>query len=135
MKTCLQFFTPVVLSVFLLANFNIFALAQESSPAPDNSWLNGQWAGIPPAGGELRMNLKVNGNKIEGDGVIQSGPRGGAYPTITGTVNGNKIVLETYFPEAPGTGKRTVRYRCVHKEEALQCQVGRKFQTTFSKIK
>ncbi len=136
MKSCSKSFVQLVLVVFLCFALKSFAFAQEPSPAPDYTWLNGQWAGTPLAGGELRMNLKVvNGNKIEGDGVIQSGPRAGGYPTITGTVSGNKVLLQTYFPEARGSKKPTVRYRCVFKEDVLQCQVGRKFQTTFKRIK
>lgn len=133
MKICRPSFIQVVLFLLLLVGLNTFALAQEQSPGADYTWLNGKWAGTPPAGGELQMDLKVvNGNKIQGDGFIPGGGRrSGGRPSITGTVDGNKVVLETYFPES----QRRVVYRCLFKEDVLQCSTGPKFHTTFSRLK
>src|SRR5574341_1429545 len=97
MKICQQSFTQIVLLLFLSVGLKTFALAQERSPSPDYSWLNGRWAGMPRGGGELQMDLKVvNDKKILGDGMIPRGGRRTAYRTITKTVDGNQVVLETF---------------------------------------
>jgi hypothetical protein len=65
-------------------------------PAEDNSWLNGKWSGVMRDGGSLDMTLNVNGDRVEGYGVIagRTPKHLGTRYTITGSVAGKKVTLD-----------------------------------------
>lgn len=99
----------------------------------DSSWLNGKWEGPPPLGGELTMTLAVEkGNEVEGSGFIRQGGRKPARPDVTGTVNGNSVSLETFFPDAFPQAR--VHYDCTLIAGDLQCRTKNGYKTTFKKI-
>src|SRR5713226_798505 len=86
--------------ILLLTVCSRFTFAA-SSEQVDTRWLNGKWEGRPPIGGELTMTLTVEkDNQVRGSAVIPEGGRRGAHPEVTGTVNGNRVTLETFFPSA-----------------------------------
>jgi hypothetical protein len=122
------FFVVLILVVFGALTF---AASEEQV---GNSWLNGKWEGRPPAGGELRMTLSVEkDNQIRGTAVIPGGRRRDAHPEVTGTVNGNRVTLDTFFPSA--FPQSVVHYDCTLTNDALQCRTKSGYKTTFNKVK
>ena len=118
--------------VLLLIVFGTVTFAASSEPV-DASWLNGKWAGRPPAGGELTMTLNVEkDNQIRGSAVIPEGGRRGAQPDVTGTVKGKRVTLETFFPGAFPQAR--VHYDCTATNDALQCRTKSGYKTTFKKV-
>jgi hypothetical protein len=131
MKISIQSLTGVIFSVLFLTVCSPFTLAA-SAEQVDNSWLNGKWEGQPPAGGELTMTLTVDkDNQVRGSGVIPLRGKS-AHPEVTGTVNGNHVVLETFFPSA--FPQSVVHYNCTLADNALQCRTKTGYKTSFRKL-
>lgn len=107
--------------------------AEDKPGNPKYGWVNGKWEGRPPAGGELQMTLRVEkDNQVRGTGLIPGGGKKGARPDVTGTVNGDRVRLETFFPGA--FPQRSVIYNCKFAEGALRCKTRGGYETTFKKI-
>ena len=114
----------------ILSSAFTFAASEEQL---GNSSLNGKWEGRPPLGGELEMTLTVEkDNQIRGTAVIPGGGKKGAHPQVTGTVNGNQVTLETFFPSA--MPQSLVHYDCTLANDALQCKTKSGYKTTFKKV-
>jgi hypothetical protein len=134
MKVSRQSFVCALLNIFLLVGYSSFAAGEDKPGNPAYNWLNGKWAGRPPAGGEMEMTLTVeNGNQIRGQGLVPGGGRRSAvHPFITGTVNDDKVTLETRFPMSPS--QSTVNYSCTFRENVLHCRARSGYETTFKKL-
>jgi len=69
---------------------------------PDHNWLNGKWFAVRGSSGwttELDLTV-VDGNKVIGTN-IQTGPDGRwGLGNVSGTVEGDKVNLEVYFPRS-----------------------------------
>ena len=132
MKISKQSLAGVLFNVLSLIVATAFTFGA-SEEQVGNSWLNGKWEGRPPAGGELTMTLTVEkDNQVRGTAVIPGGGRKGAHPDVTGTVKGNQVTLETFFPAA--FPQSLVHYDCTLTNNALQCKTKSGYKTTFKKV-
>jgi hypothetical protein len=132
MKISKQLLAGVLFNVLFLIVATAFTFGA-SEEQVGNSWLNGKWEGRPPAGGELTMTLTVErDNQVRGTAVIPGGGRKGAHPDVTGTVKGNHVTLETFFPAAFPQSR--VHYDCTLTNDALQCKTKSGYKTTFRKV-
>jgi hypothetical protein len=132
MKISKEVLPGVLVYVLFLIVFSTFTFGASEEP-PVNSRLNGKWEGRPPEGGELTMTLTVEkDNQIRGTAIIPGGGRKGAHPDVTGTVNGNRITLETFFPSASSQAR--VHYNCTLANGVLQCRTKGGYRTTFKKV-
>jgi hypothetical protein len=131
MKISKQSLAGALFNVLFLIVSTAFTFAA-SEEQGGNSWLNGKWEGRPPIGGVLTMTLTVEkDNQVQGKGIIpQHGGR--AHPQVTGTVNGNRVTLETFFPDA--FPQSVVHYDCTLRNNVLQCKTKSGYKTTFKKV-
>jgi len=114
--------------LFLIASATLAASEEQGGNSP----LNGQWEGRPPMGGDLTMTLTVEkDNQVRGTAIIPTA-KNGAHPDVTGTVNGNHVTLETFFPSAFPQSR--VHYNCTLTNDALQCRTKTGYKTTFRKV-
>jgi hypothetical protein len=82
---------------FLFA-FSAFGAAQDQSPSPNYSWLNGKWVGQSAIGEEMELTLQVvKGNQVQGWGRIRQARRP-IRTIVNGAVNDGKIKLVSYNP-------------------------------------
>ena len=126
-------FILLVLTFTSLAITSVVLTHAASEEPTDNNWLNGNWEGRPPLGGELTMTLSVDKeNHIQGTAVIPGGGAKGAHPQVTGTVKGSRVTLETSFPSARPQSR--VHYNCTRADGALQCRTKSGYRTTFKKV-
>ncbi|HEY1266726.1 MAG TPA: hypothetical protein VGH16_05680 [Candidatus Binatia bacterium] len=58
-----------------------------------NDWVNGKWNGS-----NYQIELSVKGNEVTGQGQVKQGSKVSARPAITGTVDGDTLNLDFYFP-------------------------------------
>lgn len=120
-------------SLFIVTAVASVALSQDQAPKTDYTWLNGKWEGMPPAGGQLQIELQVtNGNQVKGSGrIVRGGGKNPASRSIEGTVNGDKVEL-TWF------GNETVKYLLTYVDGALTGTGTRPgetaVETTFKKL-
>jgi hypothetical protein len=127
-------FAGILSSVFFVIALASVAISQDQAPKADYTWLNGEWEGMPPSGGQLRMALQVtNGNQVKGSGrIVQGGNRNPPSREIEGTVNGDKVEL-TWF------GNETVKYLFTYVDGALTgtgtLSGETPVETTFKKLK
>jgi hypothetical protein len=134
MKVSRQSVACALLNIFLLVGAASFAAGQDKPGNPASDWLNGKWDGQPPAGQELQMTLRVEkDNQVRGTGLIPEGGRKAAHPQVTGTVNGDQVTLETFFPSA--FPRSIVHYDCTLIEGTLKCKTKSGYETTFRKVK
>lgn len=89
----------VVLSLLCSSAVLMSSVSAAEQPGDStHSWLNGRWTGPAPGGGSLEMDIRVvNQNQIKGTARIAGGRRG-YNPSVSGTVNGDRIQLELYNP-------------------------------------
>ena len=126
-------FILLVLTLTSLAITSVVLTHAAGEEKTDNHWLNGNWEGRPPLGGELTMALSVDKeNHIQGTAVIPGGGARGAHPQVTGTVKGGRVTLETSFPSARSQSR--VHYNCTRADGALQCRTKSGYRTTFKKV-
>lgn len=129
MKIGRQSLAGALFNVLFLIAFTTLAASEEQG---GNNWLNGQWEGRPPMGGELTMTLTVEKvNQVRGTAIIPTA-RHGAQPDVTGTVEGKHVTLETFFPGA--YPQSAVHYNCMAKNDVLQCRTKSGYQTTFKRV-
>jgi len=90
-----------ILSALFLSFSVVSAVVAAEQPGnPAYIWLNGKWTGPAPGGGTLEMELRVvNDNQITGSARIAGG-RKGYSPSVSGSVNNDKVQLELYNPSS-----------------------------------
>jgi hypothetical protein len=117
----------ILVTVFLVIVNLSFASAQEQKPNADYSWVNGKWNG-PQYSLEL---LIKNGNEVSGQGrVAGAGGKAAVRPAITGTVDGDTLNLEFWYPS---TNNR-VPVVLVRKGNTLVKKSGKISDSTFEKV-
>jgi len=126
-----QWLAGMLFSVLFLIGSTSFSFGASDEPL-GNTWLNGKWEGRPPIGGVLTMTLTVEkDNQVQGKGLIRQANKP-AHPQVTGTVNGNEVTLETFFPDA--FSQSAVHYDCRLMNEVLQCRTKSGYKTVFKKV-
>lgn len=116
MKTCYRLIVAILISSFCLVVIAVLPSAAQEKPGnPSYDWLNGNWSGTAPLGGELQLDLRVvDDNKVVGHSRIpMGGSKRPAAGNINGTVNGDQVNLEISYP------RNTQNWRFRRKDETL----------------
>ena len=96
----------------------IFGCAVQLAGNPEYNWLNGKWFAVRGSSGwttELDLTV-VDGNKVIGTN-IQTSPNGRrGFGNVSGTVEGDKVSLEVYFPSSGNTHT----YSLIRKGDGLE---------------
>lgn len=101
------------------------ALLVAGAHGQSNDWVNGKWNGA-----SYQMELSVKGNDVTGQAQIKQGSKVSARPTITGTVDGDTLNLDFYYPST----SNHVAVVLVRDGKTLTRKSGKIADSTFNKV-
>ena len=125
MATLLRLSLSLAVLVFLAAAANISAQGA-------HKWLNGKWIGVVGAQAEFDLKAADNGS-VKGTAIADTS-RGFARGRVTGTIDGDKVILEVDW-SVGGTPRFELRKAKDGLEGTAVGRSGRAREVFFEKIK
>ena len=111
----------------------ILAAAANISAQGAHKWLNGKWIGI--VGAQAEFDLKAADNRSVKGTAIADTSRGFRRGTVTGTIDGDKVILEVEWSTRGGTPRFELRKTKDGLEGIAVGRSGRAREAFFEKAK